>query len=591
MSMRHHRLALLLKAALLLVILADAGGPLVEPIYDPDFFWHLKTGEWIWEHRALPDRFLFVSAPPDSPDVLQRFTTTSYWLVQILYHLVHAAGGLGAIVALRFLLFGLLLLALFVGKDDGDDLVFLGLLAIAIPILRQFPVDRPQFVSFAFFGFLLVLLNGLRAAGSRAALLARAAAIPLLMAVWANCHGGYVVGLGIMALWLLAESLKLLRPELGPLPRERYRVLLAAGVAGALASLLNPNTYHVLEVALQPSWMTSFVQEYRSTVEIYRLFADPWVILYWVLLGLSIAALALSWRRPDLTGIVLIAVTGYFSFIRVRYIPFFLVTALLVCCRHFSAPQYLSKARLVLAAAGLAIGLAFLGDAAKMYRAPSRWAEVNVYQLPVAAADFIKEEGLRGNMFNLYSWGGYLLWRLSPTEAFIDGRNSDRDLYEAYMLIMKGEDAAVHGLPFWKRYFQNRGIRYTVTPFFDGLTGEFLGLQDRLLADPAWVPVYASPMAVVFAEIVPENHAFILRNALSKNAYLPALLEYTARLIKTYPAFVPPYVARGEILVRLGDRAGALAAFEKVLRIAPQQPVALERVTRLRAAQPGGTRP
>ena len=579
--MRHNRLALVLKAVLLLVVLGDAAAPLVKQFSDPDFFWHLQTGAWIWEHRALPDKFLFVSAPPASPEVVQRFTMTSYWMMQVLLHLAHAAGGLGGIVALRFLLLALLLLALFLGKE-GDDFVFLGLLSFAVVILWQFPVERPQYVSFIFFGFLFVLLGGIRTAGSRAALLTRGSAIPLLMLLWANCHGGYVVGLGIIALWLLAESLKRLHPALEPLPPERYRILLAAGAAGVLASFLNPNTYHVFEVALLPPWMTANVQEYRSTIEMYRLYAEQWVILYWALLGLSVAGLLLSWRRPDLTGIALIAVTGYFSFTRVRYIPFFLVVAVLVSCRLFSAPRFVGKARVAFAAAGLAVGLLFLGDAAKMYRNSSWCTEVNDYLFPVKAADFIRNEGLRGNMFNLYAWGGYLRWRLAPTEVFIDGRNSDRYLFEAYLQIMMGGDGTARDLPFWKQQFLTRGIRYAVIPFFDRNSGRLFGLIDALLADPAWVPVHASPTAIVFAENVPENREVIRRWALPKELFYRVLLRYSSSLIASSPSSAEFSVAQGEILLRLGDRAHALRAFENALRIAPLHPVARELAARLK---------
>jgi len=579
--MMNKRFALLLKGILLLVVLVDAGGPLVSPISDPDLFWHLKNGEWIWENHALPDRFLFVSAPPSAPEVMQRFTMTSYWLTEVLFHRAHAAGGMGAIVGLRFLLFALLLLALFLGKE-GDDFIFLGLLAFAGIILREFPAERLQYVSFVFFGFLLILLGGIRSATSPASLMIRGTAVPLLMVVWANCHGGYVVGLGVMAVWLLAESLKQLHPRFEPLPPASYRLLLVSGVAGFLVSLLNPNTYHVFEVALLPAWHTNTVTEYRSTIEIFQFYAAPWILAYWALLGLAVAGLALSWRRPDLTSIALVAITGYFSFTRIRYIPFFVVVAVLVACRQFSAPRLVARARIAFAAAGFAVGLLFLREAAAMYRDSSQCAEANGFQLPVAAAGFIRSEGLQGNMFNLYAWGGYLLWRLAPAEVLLDGRNSDRDLYEGYMLVMRGEGGSVHGLPFWKQYFLTRNIHYTITSFFDGLSGEIHGLMDDLLADPSWMPVFTSPNSVVFAENVPGNRDVILRNALPKEQFYPVLLDYLSGIIAGNTDFVQAYVARGDILLRLGDRAGALRSFEDALRIAPRQPVALARVASLR---------
>lgn len=581
--MSAQRLRLLLKALLVLAALAVSGGPLVRQFQDPDFFWHLKSGEWIVEHRALPGEFIFASNPPATLSVHERFTLTSYWLAQALFHLAHAAGGLAAIVVLRFLLWALLALALWSGKD-GDDLVFLGLLVPAAVILARFSVERPQYCSFVFFGFLLALLRGIGAAGPGAALSARGAAVPVLMIVWANCHGGYVVGLGIMAAWLLAESLKRLHPRLEPLPRERYRLLVGSVAAGFLASLLNPNTYHVFSIILQPSWGPATIVEYLSTLEAYRVSSGPWILVYWSLLGLAVAGLALSWRTPDLTSIALVALTGYYSFTRVRFVPFFVVAALFVLSRQLSAPRVVRVSRFALAAAGLVVGMFFLRDAVKTWRNAPRCAEVSEFHFPVEAANLIRSEGLQGNLFNFYAWGGYLIWRLSPANVFIDGRNSDRERFEDYRRIMIGEGGAgADGRPFWKTLFQRHGVRSTVTPIFEPLSGEVFGLLDDLAADPAWVPVYLSPTTVVFAEDVPANRAAIRRNALPKARFFQDLYDCCAAIIAVNPAFVPAYVARGDVLLRLGDRAGALRSYEEALRRAPDHASARARVAQLLA--------
>lgn len=580
--MRAGQLESLLKALLLLVVLVVAGGALVRDFCDPDFFWHLKSGEWIWEHRALPDKFLFVSAPPDTSAVMQRFTMTSYWVTQVLFHLAHAAGGLTAIVAVRILLCVLLLLALASGKC-GDDFVFLGLLVFAVAILSHFPVERPQYVSFIFFGYLLVLLEGIRSARPGSALLARGATIPLLMVVWANCHGGYIVGLGIMVAWLLGESLKLLHPALDPLPRPRFRFLVGAVAAGSLASLLNPNTWHVFEIAFQPSW--GIITEYFSAIESYRFFNGlPWLNVYFVLLGLALAGLCLSWRSPDPTSIVLLALTGAYSFTRVRLIPFFAITALFVLGRLLSAPHLARKSRVVLPAAGLAIGLFFAKNAVPSYRDFSRSNEVNKILFPVEAADFIREKNLTGGIFNLYTWGGYLLWRLAPSTVFIDGRNADRNLDSLSRRIIAGETkGAGLGEPLWKSEFQRRGIHLTITPIFDPLTGVVFGLLDELLADPAWTPVFVSATTVVFAEATPANRAAFAGSTLPKAQFFPFLLKLSTDLVAVNPGYVQAHVARGDLLLRLGDRAGALRSFEEAVRLAPQLPYARARAEKLRA--------
>src|SRR5512138_2792550 len=96
-------------ALLVLLLLPVAIGPLLFPIRDQDFFWHLRTGEWIWQHRALPQEFLGAALAQGAPAETQRFTLTSYWLSQTALYLLHTAGGMQAIVALRLFLLGMLL--------------------------------------------------------------------------------------------------------------------------------------------------------------------------------------------------------------------------------------------------------------------------------------------------------------------------------------------------------------------------------------------------------------------------------------------------------------------------------------------------
>ena len=566
---------------LLLVLLANALGFALQPIRDPDFFWHLKTGEWILEHRALPGEYLFAVAPQKTPPETQRFAMTSYWMAQSLLAALHEAAGFGAIAALRWLLFFALLL-LVARRMRGDALVRLGLLSLAVPVLGLYPPERPQYFSFVFTAVLLLLLDGLRGGGSLAAARWRAAAVPPLVALWANCHGGFVVGLGILGYVALAESIKLSHRRFEPLPPERLRILLAAAAGGLLASLLNPNGWQAFRIAMLPSGITEFVREYRSTIEAFRFNVGPWVYAYWLLLALVLVGLALRWRKPDLTAIGFVLLTGYYSFTLVRHIPFFVVIALPIAAAALSDPRVVRVTRVLVAALGLGAGVFFLPDAVHSFQDARRCAGIDESVFPVEAAGFVEAARLQGNMFNQYGWGGYLLWRLAPAKAFIDGRNGDPELVEGYKRLLAGERRLFHGKEFWKILFGKYSIRFTVTGAFDPLSGEVYGLLDALLADPAWVPVFVSRQAVVFAEDVPGNREVLLRSALAKAGFYAALLDSTERLIADMPAYVAPHVARGDLFLRLGDRAAALRSYEAALRLAPFHPVARRRVAGLR---------
>ena len=61
-------------------------------------------------------------------------------------------------------------------------------------------------------------------------------------------------------------------------------------------------------------------------------------------------------------------------------------------------------------------------------------------KLPYASVIFIKSQKLQGRMFNLYAWGGYLIWQLPGHKTFIDGRmpswrENGRSVFEDYIKI------------------------------------------------------------------------------------------------------------------------------------------------------------
>jgi hypothetical protein len=106
---------------------------------------------------------------------------------------------------------------------------------------------------------------------------------------------------------------------------------------------------------------------------------------------------------------------------------------------------------------------------------------------PVAAVDYIEQQDLRGNIYNLYQWGGYLIWRLYPKEdVFIDGR---ADVYgdkfiEEYLEVYRVRKG-------WRDVLE----RYNVNSIIIEKDSTFATL---LAESPDWQQVYADELAVVF---------------------------------------------------------------------------------------------
>jgi tetratricopeptide (TPR) repeat protein len=128
---------------------------------------------------------------------------------------------------------------------------------------------------------------------------------------------------------------------------------------------------------------------------------------------------------------------------------------------------------------------------------------------PERAAAFLKREGLPGNIFHDYNFGGYLTWRIGPQYPdFVDGRYFPfaGDLFnEQRLLASLGPDS-----PEWQRGADRWQINTAIFSMarFAGL-GTF-ALQD-FCASKAWKPVYLDDVAIVFVRNRAENAGLIGR--------------------------------------------------------------------------------
>lgn len=495
-----------LLVALLLLLVIVSLAYLLRPIADPDFFWHLKSGEWIREHRRLPasDQFSFTGNAVATKDV--PFTLTAYWVSQLLYHFGYALAGLTGIVVLRLVIWAALLAA--VWKRRAGDALLDGalLLVFAVAFLERYPLERPQVHSFLFFAVLLVLLNKLKEAaahgstqtapprGYRAPLF-----VALLMLVWANVHGGFVLGQAAIVVYLAAEGVKFAHGALRPIRGEAYRGLLVAGVAGLAASFVNPNTWHGLGAAFYPGPPAGthglIISEYQSLVDALQRSHDYTKIVVLVLMLLAAVSVISRPRRVDLTEALLVAGTGYFAFKHVRHAPIFMIAVLPMVGRFLSLGPWVRWTRAAAIAAALVLVSIYATDERHGLERLRTGVWVDPADYPVAAADFIVASGLRGNMYNYYRWGGYLIWRLAPErKVFADGRNINPGVLWQCSLIDLGFE--LPGQNSWRALLAQHDIGYVVVPV--ERRGKPLPLVERLSRDPDWVKAFASVNSTVF---------------------------------------------------------------------------------------------
>jgi hypothetical protein len=195
---------------------------------DPGTGWHLRLGALMLDERAWirTDPFSFVHA--GEPWV------TFEWLSEIFFALVERAAGLGGVVLAGFALFGLLPLLLLRwllvnGIPRGAAFTYS---IAAVVVFQAHALARPHVFTYLAFGVLLLLV-GPRIGGPPAR---RAwCSVPVLFAVWANLHGGFLAGLAWLAAAVLGATVD------GNLERRAVVRWAALIVTAAASTLVNPH--------------------------------------------------------------------------------------------------------------------------------------------------------------------------------------------------------------------------------------------------------------------------------------------------------------------------------------------------------------
>lgn len=554
---------------------------LLAPISDPDFFWHIATGKWIVENKALPqtDPFSYSTLPFESSR--EKFILTSYWLTQIIYYSLYYLFGYWGIVALRFFIF--LLIIYFLIKrsynKEVSNYIYIPLSFLSLLVfIFTYPMDRPQVFSFLFFAALLFFLDELEKNKKNVIYI-----IPLLMILWSNMHGGFILGQAILFIYSFGEVFKSYFAN-----KSLNKNLLLASFVGIVSGFINPNVYGaIVETFKSPEVITEGIIEYMSSIEFFTSFGALHIIIYWILLILSVVALIFRFKKSlDITSLLLICGLGYVSFTQSRYIAFFVIFAPPLIGEFVSSLGWKRSMEMLFLGISIffSILLAFRYDLVTYVKNinPIIKSKFVSSYYPEAAVMFILENNPKERLYNYYGWGGYLIWRFYPEKkVFVDGRQLYEDIYILSQSINNSTQIPlIGGQPYWKAIFRSYNINYVLIPIFEKL-GNVLPLFIELLKDNEWVPVFFTENAIVFVRRIPEHNNIIYRYSLPKRLLVIDVINKLELMSKRQPSQINFYIAKGDLYLLLGMIKEAEAEYKRVLKIFPLHTMAKERLKML----------
>lgn len=367
-------------------------------LLDPDFGWHLRMGELILQ-KGIPKTDPFSYTMSSYPFVDHEWLTNV--ALSKLYSFVDITG-LAVIFSLLALL-ALLIQASFPIKKWS----FVPFVLVAGSLLGFVGV-RPQVISWFFFSILLFILFNQKAWKWRFVL-------PLLFLSWANLHGGF--GIGIAAL-LVVIAMHMW---------EQKRILLTDTVILLLciaSTLINPYGIHLWKEL----WIQISDTQLRWNISEWKPALFTFNFTFWTFVSVSILMVIRYRKKFYLSQLVLYVILLISALSSIRHIPLWVLLALPMVTsamtwfseevkRYKGAVDRLNKAYAIFA---VGIVLVVIAEVAVNLKGAKSLQEESFY--PKQAVEFLATHKSCGQLFSVYGWGGYLIWKLPDKKVFIDGR-------------------------------------------------------------------------------------------------------------------------------------------------------------------------
>jgi len=448
---------------------------------DPDMWWHIKVGGDILRTGHWPTTDIYSWTAAGTPWIAYE------WLGEIPLHLVHSISGrFGGVVALDFFLIALssiIMLAVYwlASERAGNSKAgFVSALLLASLAFGNFSL-RPQM-----FGFLFLVLTLLVMEKFRQGVSWPVWTLPPMYLLWVNIHGSFIIGIGVITLYVLAGLFSFQKGSVEAIAWTRsQRIKLETALLLSIAVL--PITPYGTQLAVYPFDMAfsqpinvANISEWKPMP--FDIVGGKMFLGYIVIFFVLQMFFRFTWRLEEL----ILALGGtVMACIHVRFVllfvPFFAPLFAASLARFIPAykrhkDQFIANAVIM---AGVVIAMA--------YYFPSR-ADLEkrvARDYPVAALEYMRTHNFSRRMLNDYGFGGYLV--LSGEKTFIDGRG---DLYERNGVL--GDFVRFANLkPGALQVIRSYGVETC-------LLQHDTAVVTALLASPEWERVYADQTSAIF---------------------------------------------------------------------------------------------
>lgn len=419
-------------------------GSIWSPV-DADLGWHLRYGEYFYKHLSPLRGNPYSTMMPDFA------WPNSSWVTDIItYSMFRLSGFVGISLASAFVV---TLTFFFIAR--AFKLTFLKQ-AVFFPILLylELPINnvslRGQQLSLLFLAILLYLLNSYEKKVFHPKL-KYAYLIPFLFLIWVNVHGEFLLGLGVLGIWIFGKIVS----EFFTREKKEQIILLKKKQKDLYEPLWTPlhvgkvlKSLKFWSIVLFTSLIATFIDPFGFSIYQEAFVHVGNADLKYIAEYLPFQDLSSDWRNIFLTGSLLligvsvIFLSGKLVISLPNVLVVFVLFFLALWIKRFAWPFYYTTP---------AVLAAFLSFDEK----DTKWSKlvgfiiitsaiivVMFTQNPIStlrkaswdtycksyldcspqSADFLKKTTIKKPLWTNYNWGGWLIWNYPQIKPSIDGR-------------------------------------------------------------------------------------------------------------------------------------------------------------------------
>ena len=392
-------------------------------VVDPDIWWHIRTGDWIFAHHTVP-RYAIFSQHLDRPWIA--YSWLFDLLVSAVQHRCGLAGIPGFLICFQVFLSLIFLLAI---RHFARNFWWSWIIAtLAIYAFYVNPLRSLLFTLLFFTLEMFLIFETERRKDDKLLFWT----VPLFL-LWANFHIQFIHGLFVLGLYVGTRIFQLAARSWLPCesPQTSPVRLLATLAAAFAASCLGPNWAYPFQVAAGYAVNTA---QYQFNQEMLAMnFRRPEHFAELLLLVAACYVVG-RFRSREVFRPLLLLVTAFAAFRSLRDAWFVSIAAAFVLAEAVGRAQPQATADLetqrrsrlatnlnYALAAAAALILSFGMAIRQGMNAPALMTIIDrIY--PIRATEFVRDAHLAGPMYNSYNWGGFLIFNLREHPVSIDPR-------------------------------------------------------------------------------------------------------------------------------------------------------------------------